>query len=73
MNSALYNHLWQSTLFAIAAAGVAFLLRNQRANVRYWIWLAASLKFLVPFSVLMLAGARFQPIERATPKAPTVP
>jgi bla regulator protein BlaR1 len=51
------DHLWQSTLFALAAAlVVSALLRRNRANERYWVWLAASLKFLMPFSLLVSAG-----------------
>ena len=50
------NHLWQSTLFAAAAGVLTLLLRNNRAHVRFCLWLAASVKFLVPFSLLMLAG-----------------
>jgi uncharacterized protein (TIGR03435 family) len=55
----LANHLWQSTLFAAAAALLTLPLRKNRAQSRYWIWLAASLKFLVPFSLLVDAGSRF--------------
>ena len=50
------NHLWQSTLFAGIAGLVTLLLRNNRAHARYCLWLAASAKFLVPFSLLMLVG-----------------
>ncbi len=50
------NHLWQSTLFAGAAAVLTLFLKNNRAHARYCLWLAASAKFLVPFSLLMLAG-----------------
>ncbi len=39
------NHLWQSSLFVVAAALVAIALRKNRAHIRYWVWLAASLKF----------------------------
>jgi len=49
--SAITDHLWQSTLFALLAFGFALLLRDYPAKVRYWIWLAASVKFLVPFSI----------------------
>ncbi len=52
------NHLWQSTLFAAAAALVTLAFRKNRAEVRYWIWLSASLKFLVPFSLLISLGVR---------------
>ena len=50
------NHLWQSSVFAAAAALLAFALRRQRASVRYWVGLTASLKFLVPFAALTAAG-----------------
>jgi bla regulator protein BlaR1 len=53
---ALGNHLWQSTLFAIAAGLLTLLLRENRARTRYWLWLAASMKFLVPFSLLVGFG-----------------
>ena len=53
------NHLWQSTLFALCAAGLAFMLRGIPARTRYWIWFAASLKFLVPFSVFPFTGKLF--------------
>jgi len=53
---ALANHLWQSTVFAAAAGGVTLVLRKNRAQVRYWVWLIASLKFLLPFSLLIAAG-----------------
>ena len=52
----LGNHLWQSTLFAAAAGLFTFILRKQPARTRYWLWLAASLKFLVPFSLLISLG-----------------
>jgi bla regulator protein BlaR1 len=50
---ALGNHLWQSTLFALAAGVLTLTLRNNHARTRYWLWLAASVKFLVPFSLLV--------------------
>jgi bla regulator protein blaR1 len=54
----LTNHLWQSTLFTVAAALMAAAFRKNRAHIRYWLWLSASLKFLVPFSFLMSLGSR---------------
>jgi uncharacterized protein (TIGR03435 family) len=50
------NHLWQSTLVAGIAGLLTLLLRNNRAHARYCLWLAASAKFLVPFSMLMFVG-----------------
>jgi hypothetical protein len=37
------NHLWQSTLCVAAVWLMAFQLRPNRAAIRYWLWLAASL------------------------------
>jgi uncharacterized protein (TIGR03435 family) len=58
--AALGNHLWQSTLFAAAAALLALALRKNRAQTRYTLWLIASLKFLVPFALLIAAGAHLR-------------
>jgi bla regulator protein blaR1 len=52
------NHLWQSTIFVLAVALLASAFRKNRAEVRYWLWLSASLKFLVPFALLLNLGAR---------------
>jgi uncharacterized protein (TIGR03435 family) len=52
------NHLWQSTLTACAAAALVLLLRTSEARLRHSIWMAASLKFLVPFTFLMAIGAQ---------------
>jgi bla regulator protein blaR1 len=57
--SSLADHLWQSTLCTAVAWLLTFALRKNRAAVRYWIWLAASAKFLVPFSLLVNAGSHF--------------
>ena len=53
---AVANHLWQSTLVALAAGLLTLVLRKHHARVRFWLWLAASLKFLVPFSLLVAIG-----------------
>jgi uncharacterized protein (TIGR03435 family) len=50
-------HLWQSTLFALAAGLMTAAFRGNRAQVRYWLWLSASLKFLVPFALLLNLGS----------------
>ena len=50
---AMANHLWQSTLFAAAAAVLTLALQKNAARVRYRLWLIASLKFLIPFSLLI--------------------
>lgn len=56
----LANHLWQSTLFAAAAALLSLAFRKQRAQVRYCLWLATSVKFLVPFALLVGIGSQFE-------------
>ena len=56
MIAALLDHLWQSTLFAACVAALALLVRRQAARLRFALWLAASLKFLLPFSALVLLG-----------------
>src|SRR6266513_3032490 len=54
---ALGNHLWQSTLFVIMAGLLTWILRKNQARARYWVWLAASVKFRIPFSLLVGAGS----------------
>src|SRR2546425_12468641 len=55
----LANHLWQSTLFAGLVLLLTFAMRKNRAQMRYRLWLAASLKFLIPFSLLVGMGSQF--------------
>ena len=57
--NSLVNHLWQSTLFAAIVALLALALQKNQARWRARLWLAASMKFLVPFSVLAGIGSRF--------------
>jgi uncharacterized protein (TIGR03435 family) len=51
------NHLWQSTGFAAVVVVLALVVRANHARARYWLWLAASVKFLIPFSVLAAIGS----------------
>jgi beta-lactamase regulating signal transducer with metallopeptidase domain len=60
MIAELTNHLWQSTLFAVAAGLLTVAFRKNRAQVRYWLWFSASFKFLVPFALLMTLGSHLQ-------------
>ena len=59
MTEELTNHLWQSTLFAVAAGLLTLVFRENRASVRYWLWFSASIKFFVPFGLLIGLGSRF--------------
>src|SRR5437016_14303421 len=60
MIAELTNHLWQSTLFAAAAGLSTIAFRKNRAQVRYWLWLSASIKFLIPFALLMSLGSHLE-------------
>ena len=53
---AIANHLWQSTLFAAAVGLLVVVCRRFGPRARYGLWLAASAKFLIPFSILSAAG-----------------
>jgi TonB family protein len=55
IGTAMANHLWQSTLFALLAGVSTLALRNNQARIRHHLWLAASLKFLIPFALLVNA------------------
>src|SRR5262245_38341064 len=60
MIAELSNHLWQSTLYAGAVWALAIMLRANRPQVRFWLWLSASLKFLIPFALLVNIGSRIE-------------
>lgn len=60
--AALVNHLWQSTIVVGVAWLLTSVLRRNHARVRYWVWLAASVKFLLPLSLLIAAGEWLQPL-----------
>jgi beta-lactamase regulating signal transducer with metallopeptidase domain len=64
----LTNHLWQSTLFAVAAGLLTVAFRKNRAQVRYWLWFSASFKFFVPFALLLSLGSHL----RWAPAAKTI-
>jgi bla regulator protein BlaR1 len=53
----LSDHLWQSTVFVGVVALLGLLLRKYQARLRYWLWMAASAKFLIPFSLLVSLGS----------------
>src|SRR5262249_53567237 len=68
----LTNHLWQSTWFAVAAGLLTLAFRKNRARVRYWLWFSASIKFLVPFSLLFVLGSRvdWAPVTKSVSSIP---
>ena len=56
----LANHLWQSSLFAGVAGLMTLVFRRHRASLRCWLWLTASVKFLVLFSLLVSIGSQLK-------------
>jgi uncharacterized protein (TIGR03435 family) len=69
MLGAIGDHLWQSTFVVVAAALLTTILRTNHARIRYAVWLAASVKFLIPFAALIAVGRRLgiSPPEAALP------
>jgi uncharacterized protein (TIGR03435 family) len=73
--ASLLRHLWQSTVFTAGVWLLTLALRRNAARLRYRLWMTASLKFLLPFSILIVAGARLSSpghFVRAQPKIVTV-
>ena len=68
MGPAVANHLWQSTAFAVVAGLLTLALRKNHARARYWVWMAASMKFLLPFALLATIGSHL-----ARPRAVPAP
>jgi len=66
------NHLWQSTLFALAVWVATVALRRNGARARYWLWTMASLKFLVPLSALVAIVERVEWLDTASAPGPAV-
>jgi uncharacterized protein (TIGR03435 family) len=60
MMGELANHLWQSTLFAVAVGMLTLMCRRNHATVRYWLWFSASIKFFVPFALLLGLAERLE-------------
>ena len=52
------NHLWQSTLFLGVVVLLMRVFKRNRAAMRYGFWLGASIKFLLPCSLLVALGSR---------------
>jgi beta-lactamase regulating signal transducer with metallopeptidase domain len=73
---AVADHLWQSTLCVAAAALLAGLTRRTHPRAQIWIWLAASVKFWVPFAALIALGswgARQVPVSATLDAARVAP
>ena len=68
----LLDHLWQSSIFAGGAGLVTLALHRNSAHVRFWLWFAASVKFLVPFAALTALSTYFLAAVVPPLSAPTV-
>jgi bla regulator protein blaR1 len=53
---AILDHLWQSTLFTLVVGILVLTLQSNKASVRFCLWFAASLKFLIPLSLFLGLG-----------------
>jgi beta-lactamase regulating signal transducer with metallopeptidase domain len=53
----MLNHLWQSSLCVGGGGLLVLALHRNGANVRFWLWFAASIKFLLPFAALTALSA----------------
>jgi len=62
----LLDHLWQSTLFAGGAWLLALVLLRNPPRLRFRLWFAASLKFLIPFAALSAVGQTLSRLFPAT-------
>ena len=60
MISELANHLWQSTLVAFTVGLLTLMCRKNHASIRYWLWFSASVKFFIPFTLLMALVDRLE-------------
>jgi bla regulator protein BlaR1 len=68
---ALANHLWQSTAFVYLTWLFMLPLRHNQARIRYRLWLIASVKFLLPFALLIKLGSCLPGFENHSSRPPT--
>ncbi|HTH54234.1 MAG TPA: M56 family metallopeptidase [Edaphobacter sp.] len=66
--AAIFHHLWQSTIFCLLLWVLALMLRRNSAQMRFRLWMLASVKFLLPFALLIAAGEAVS-VKRAETKA----
>jgi uncharacterized protein (TIGR03435 family) len=69
-SAAIVNHLWQSTLVILVAWLLTLVLRRNGARTRYWVWMASSVKLLVPFSLLAAIGNWLRPASASPLESP---
>ena len=72
MIGTITNHIWQSTLFAAGVGLLTIAFRKNSAGLRYWLWLSASAKFLMPLAFLMSFGSHLSWAPTARRMSPPV-
>ncbi|WP_035355456.1 M56 family metallopeptidase [Edaphobacter aggregans] len=63
----LMHHLWQSTVVCGSLWLLSVMLRRNAARMRFRLWMLASIKFLLPFSLLITAGEAISVKKQAAP------
>jgi bla regulator protein BlaR1 len=71
LGASVGNHLWQTTLFVGLVWLLTIVLKKNRASVRHWLWLAGSVKFLLPVSLLVSFGSRLEWLPHSSVKQPS--
>ncbi len=66
----IINHLWQSTLVVLLALLLTWVLKRNQARTRYWVWMVASVKLLVPFSLFIAIGEWLRPAVALPAQSP---
>lgn len=69
---ALVQHVWQSTMVCGSLWLSTLMLRRNAAQMRFRLWMLASVKFLLPFSLLISAGEVVSVKKLAQPSVPPV-
>ena len=66
----IINHLWQSTFVFVLALLLTWVLKRNQARTRYWVWMVASAKLLVPFSLFVAIGEWLRPAAAPLTESP---
>ncbi len=69
----VWAHLWETTLFIGLLALAVWFLRRAPARVRYWFWLLAAVKLLVPSLLLAWLASEMTPGPGASSPPPLEP
>ena len=62
----VWVHLWETTLFVGLLALAVWFLRRAPARARYWFWLLAAVKLLMPSLLLAWLVSEMTPAPRAS-------